>query len=248
MENNYRIYFEGLRKVWRNPSLALGSKVLLWDLLQYAGIDGESFPSQKTLAENHGISSRHVRNLLKYLKLMGLVTWLNSGFPSSNKYSFSTEIYCRTDELERKQDSSKRGNTDPLQDGNAFPANEVSEENQISSSKLLNFYEKAIREQLSEREKREFIRFCKGYPIDWIEESIEIAQQSVGDDFNIGYLSKILQDWKEVGKPEPKPIFRACQNNGCESGRVIGEDRIVRWCECRIDHEKKLNLWKKMNR
>ncbi len=90
----FRINQIALRNiVWRAPEYPLAAKVLLLDLLWYAGNSNSAFPSQKTLGKNHGLSSRYVRKMLKLLKEYGCITWRKSGFSKSNHYTFSTDLY-----------------------------------------------------------------------------------------------------------------------------------------------------------
>jgi hypothetical protein len=131
----YRIRFDKLRDVWRNPQLSRGAKVIFMDLLLYAGLDGVSFPSEDTLAYNHGIGGRQVRNLLAELKTTDLISWEKGGFSSSNVYKFNPEVYFLNGKSNRKSVSSLLGNKFPVRKGNTFPSKVVKEISQRNKSK-----------------------------------------------------------------------------------------------------------------
>lgn len=58
----------------RYPDLSPSAKLLWARLAQYAGSDGECYPSQKTLAEDLGLSVSHIKYVLKELRDKGFVT------------------------------------------------------------------------------------------------------------------------------------------------------------------------------
>lgn len=125
--NDYRINFAKLREIWRNPKLSKGAKVILMDLLLYGGVQGEIFPSQITLAKNHDYSVKHIRNLLKELREIGIIDWEKGGYSAPNNYYTIEELYCPLDELsythDRKYISHTQGNEVPEYQGNSFPPN-----------------------------------------------------------------------------------------------------------------------------
>lgn len=97
--NQFRINQIALRDiVWRSPIYPLAAKVLLLDLLWYAGNNNSAFPSQKTLGKNHGLSSRYVRRMLKLLKENHYIDWERLGFAKSNHYFFHSDLYNSIDE------------------------------------------------------------------------------------------------------------------------------------------------------
>lgn len=139
MESKYskgRINLAKLRDVNRDPSLIPSAKCLLVDLLFYAGIDGNAFPSQETLAKNLGFkSSRSVRDLLGLLRKRGLVAgWKRRGYSKSNSYSFNPELYILNRGSDRKYSSSLLGTTIPLYQGNTLPPKEVIKESQLNNT------------------------------------------------------------------------------------------------------------------
>ena len=82
-------------KIWRSKGLyPLAAKVILLDLLWYAGNNNSAFPSQQTLARNHGLSSRYVRKMIKLLKKCGCIKSKRSGYSKSNQYYFNPDLYA----------------------------------------------------------------------------------------------------------------------------------------------------------
>lgn len=113
----YRMILKNIRKVWRRPEISMASKCLLLDLVFYAGIDGEVFPSQALLAKNLGVSPRYIRKLLTELKNYNLIAWVRRGYSTSNKYTLNEELYCRND----KKDKSMDGDTSSFMEGVIVP-------------------------------------------------------------------------------------------------------------------------------
>ena len=136
MEESTRkvISFVKLREFMRNPSLSFGEKCVFIDLILYAGVDGEAFPSQETLAEDMGRTSRHIRNILKSLKSKNWIDWEKQGYSQSNRYYINEELYFLNDVNDRKSTSSDSGTAFPLQTRTPFPANEYQERNQLKES------------------------------------------------------------------------------------------------------------------
>jgi hypothetical protein len=134
----YRINFVKLREVWRDSSISKGAKVILMDLLLYGGVQGDIFPSQTTMAENHGYSVRHIRNLLGELRKNGLIGWDKFGYSMTNSYYTNEELYCLIDELpfnkQEKRTSYQEGNSLPKHLGISFPTNSSHEINHEESS------------------------------------------------------------------------------------------------------------------
>ncbi len=90
----FRISFQGIRKVLRDNNITPTARLLLMNLLLYAGLDGRCFPSRSTLSKDIGVSTRQISNLLKELKNMKLISWKrSSGYPPHNIYYFNDLIY-----------------------------------------------------------------------------------------------------------------------------------------------------------
>src|SRR3990167_9582232 len=96
------IQLKTLRNPMRDSTISSLEKSILVDLLLYAGVDGEAYPSQKTLADNHGCTDRQVRRALAELHKKGWITgWKKRGFSKSNKYSFNVDIYVLNEDSVR---------------------------------------------------------------------------------------------------------------------------------------------------
>lgn len=133
------IHFENMAKVMKNNRLKPIDKAILWDLLLYAGVNGESFPSQDTLAKNMGCSTRYIRYRLDMLCAARLVTRKRRGFGKSNIYIFNKELYFPNGNSNRKHSSSHSGNGVPHESGTRVPPNETQLNN---SSKVLKKIER----------------------------------------------------------------------------------------------------------
>ena len=89
----HNINFSRLREIHRDPAVSRSAKVILVDLLLYAGVDGVSYPSRETLGKNHNLSPRQIETLITELRDKGLVSWIRGGERRSNSYSFDKELY-----------------------------------------------------------------------------------------------------------------------------------------------------------
>ena len=126
MDNVKRIInFKKLAEVVRNNRLEPIQKMLLIDLLLYAGTSGEAFPSQQTLAKDFGCSTRQVRYSLDMLYAVGLVKRKRRGFAKSNTYFLNEELYFHNDKSNRNTSSSHSGNKVPHNLGTPVPPNET---------------------------------------------------------------------------------------------------------------------------
>ncbi|MFL6352274.1 MAG: helix-turn-helix domain-containing protein [Bryobacteraceae bacterium] len=68
--------------------ISSSAKLLYARLTRYAGKDGKCYPSQPSLANELGVSERHVRNLLDELISDQLLKRFRRGFHKSNEYKF----------------------------------------------------------------------------------------------------------------------------------------------------------------
>ena len=137
MTDEYHINFKGFREVFRTPTISKGAKLVLVDLLLYAGTNAECFPSQAELAKNHHYTPRQIGNLLKELKQFHLIDWERGGFGRSNRYVINEEIYFPTDvsnSSDRQPSSYNIGNSIPLPISKPFPTNVVTESNNYKGS------------------------------------------------------------------------------------------------------------------
>ena len=135
MDNaKHTINFKKLAEVVRDKRLKPMQKTLLVDLLLYAGASGEAFPSQQTLANDLGCSTRQIRYSLDMLCATSLVERKRRGFAKSNAYFFNEELYFHNGRGNRNTSSSHLGNKVPDNSGTPVPPN-VTQLN--SSSKVL---------------------------------------------------------------------------------------------------------------
>ena len=108
----------------KNKELSQGAKLCFARLSQYAGKDGNAYPSQKTLAQELGVCERTVRNYLKELITKKFIKSISR--TTSNAYVFIwneilEESVNKTHTLKdvsiknsRKESSSAAGKIFPL--------------------------------------------------------------------------------------------------------------------------------------
>lgn len=246
-DKNYRINFEGLRAVVRDKTLTSTARLLLVDLLLYAGTGGRSFPGQELLSNDIGVTVRQIENLANELKQKKKIGWKRGGFASSNRYTFIPEIYFQNDKTNEKSISSQSGRELPPQTGNEVPSNVVNDSNQriSSQSEILQLIESNNEDTVSDFDRRRFISLIARFDRDAIKQAIPVAAKRSGRKFNASYLEIILEDWKVNGKPSPPPKFTACKQNGCDDGFIDNPDgNTVRECECRKKFNDEWKLWK----
>lgn len=244
--NKYQINFEGFRKLVRDRTISISARLLATDILLYAGKDGQSFPNEETLASNLGFNySRQVRNLLRELKRQGILSWRRGGFGKSNRYSINKEIYFRIDDTKRKPISSQSGNTVPIQTGNTVPT-KVSHERTHVSSKTLQLLQKALKKEPTKPELNRVEQLCLQYDDEFVQDAINEAISKNLPFIKIGLISNILGDWKQTGKPPPKPIFKPCGKDGCENGSIFNPDhKTFTPCDCSIRYKEARAVWEK---
>lgn len=116
--------------IWRNPEISMAAKVVLLDLIFYAGVKGNAFPSHKTLAKDLGISTRYVRSQLNELRKWRCIDWKKRGFSKSNSYAINTDLLTLIDvettpnveqKPKRKHSSVKKGTSVPQFSGTGVP-------------------------------------------------------------------------------------------------------------------------------
>lgn len=125
MENHRKWNFIKLAEVIRNNRLHPLQKALLVDILLYAGVSGDAFPSQDTLANDLGYTTRSIRYALDMLYAANLVRRKRRGFGKSNIYFINEELYFHNNKEVGSQISSHQGNTNPDQSSTPFPPNET---------------------------------------------------------------------------------------------------------------------------
>lgn len=125
------INFQKLREIVRNSKMTPLSKVIYIDLLLYAGTEGSAFPSQNTLASNHGRSVKQIQNCLRELKKNKYISWKKRGYSLSNRYIFNEEIYFSIVSTYTNLSSPHVGNMIPFQKRSEFRPNNSQEINQL---------------------------------------------------------------------------------------------------------------------
>jgi hypothetical protein len=241
MNYEYRINFEGLRKVHRDPTLSVGAKVILIDLILYAGVDGISYPSEETLAKNHKYkSTRQIRNLLKELSQKNLISYKRGKKHITNEYRFHEEIYYRTDKPKKKYISSQSGTTFPSSGGNTLPIKVVNESNQKISSQLRQQFSQLTGKPCTNSEAIRLQELCGKYSEHWVLTAIGEASKKNLPFIKVGIISDILGDFEVDGLPKVKPIFQPCGLNGCENGYKLTSNNTATPCNCRQQYEDKL--------
>lgn len=129
------INFVGLQNTIRDPKISKTAKLLLVDLLLYAGTNTIAFPSRKTLSDNHDITPRYVDMNLKELKKNNLIAWKRGTGPrNSNRYSFNSVVYLVKS---NNRETGFYNKSNPLRDksGSLVPTNEIIESNNKYSFK-----------------------------------------------------------------------------------------------------------------
>ncbi len=115
------IFFKKLAAFVRNSKFTPTERLVLVDLLLYAGAYGDAFPSQETLGQDMGRSTRQIRSILVKLISEEIIGVLNSKLYKSNLYDLEEfYLYNFSDE---KSTSSDIGNTFPNTGGNSLPNN-----------------------------------------------------------------------------------------------------------------------------
>lgn len=110
-------YFVQIRSDFlRFPGFTCYAKVLYLILCSYAGEGVEAWPGQVLIAEEMGVTDRHVRNVLGELEAAGLVTTTRQGLNKPNKYHVH-----KLPVLERNKVPIPNRNKVPLQRGTRFP-------------------------------------------------------------------------------------------------------------------------------
>lgn len=239
------INFFKLRELIRSQDLTPLEKCVAVDLILYAGVDKEAFPSENTLGKDFNRTDRQIRNCLTKLKQSGWIkSWAKRGFSKSNLYSINEEIYFRNDYPIRKPVSAHIGSTVPVQSGNEFPPKVSQESNQLNVVQQL--FEKTAKRNCEPSDIRRLHNLCEIYTFAWVEDAIKEAANRNLRFLEVGLLANILKDWKTDGKPSEKPKFISCNKDGCENGYIfITGENSVAVCECKEKYDQELDGWKK---
>lgn len=113
----------------RNKDLSDGAFRVFCELLSHRYNNGRVFPSHNTMAKDIGVDVRTIRNHIKQLKILGLVSWKKRGFSKSNEYIINDEKYF-TNEYINAEDSFILNRKKISQNiGKNFQTNNIKEEN-----------------------------------------------------------------------------------------------------------------------
>jgi hypothetical protein len=158
MENVNKIHFEKLAEFIINSRFSTTQKALFVDILLYAGVNGDAFPSQDTLANDLGQTPRNIRYCLDMLYAARLISKKKRGFSKSNQYLINEEIYFRNGNSNRNYSSSHSINPLPVRSGNTLPPNVT----QLNNSNNDLSEEEKERIEKRKQEIREKYSFLKG--------------------------------------------------------------------------------------
>lgn len=123
-KHNYKKYKEKYRELIRNKELKPMEKLLMIDILEYAGNNSAAFPSQGTLADDLGCKPRHIRDCLYVLLAHGwLKNWKRRGYGKSNVYYPNEALHYHNDESDRQYGAAQTGDVVPYHTGIAKPTN-----------------------------------------------------------------------------------------------------------------------------
>lgn len=228
-----RINFQELRQVMRTPTIPAVAKCVLIDLLLYAGIDGEAFPSQSLLAKNLGYSDRHIRTQLNILHKNGLVVdWKQRGYSKSNQYTINPNLYADQSRY-LKSTSPHVGTTDSIQAGNLVPPKGVSKDNHIISN-VIAYFKQTNNAKYNDRDISKLQVLIMQYSPASVSEAIKVARSRNLSYVKVGLIERILIDRKNSGDSHIKPIFQPCGKNGCNNGYLpTSEKNLLVFCACR---------------
>jgi len=101
-----------------SSQLSIQARYLHLVLMKHCGQAEHCYPSQRTLAEALGCSSRHIRNLLQELIVAGLVSITRSGYNRPNTYKVAKQFIVKND---RNSSSYHLGSLVPIYQGTVLP-------------------------------------------------------------------------------------------------------------------------------
>ncbi len=107
--NPYKLFVGSFIPNWllKRSEVSQGAKLCYARLAQYAGQDGECFPSQPTLAAEIGAGERQVRRYISELEEQGLIETIHAGLNKPNRYRFLWHLWMEMkDEKEVKKEPS----------------------------------------------------------------------------------------------------------------------------------------------
>ena len=106
--------------------LSIPARYLYCVLTRHCGKSEWCFPGQITLGKELGISSRHVRNLVKELENIGLLTKQRTGYNKSNTYRLAKTLNSSkkpSSSMDKKPNTPQISSVFPLHEGTLIPPN-----------------------------------------------------------------------------------------------------------------------------
>jgi hypothetical protein len=109
--NPYNLFVGSFIPNWlqRRSEVSPGAKLCYARLCQYAGQNGECFPSQATLASEIGAGERQIRRYITELEEQQLIDTVQVGLNQPNHYRFLWHPWMEEEKELRKDPSGKRG-------------------------------------------------------------------------------------------------------------------------------------------
>ena len=193
------------RNIMRDQTISIQAKAIYSYLISFAGNSMTAFPSQKLMSEELGISDKTLKKYLNELKECGLVTVTQK---RNNQGTFNRNIYTLTDQTEgetlpqgkndrTEEDPNTVGNNLPSPEGNIYPINNNSINNNTKSTEPKTENKK---ENL-EVENNIYNEELK----DLIYEFIE-SRKKLKKPFTDTALKRMIKKLKEIGSTESEQI------------------------------------------
>lgn len=116
-----RLYAQLDLEIMSDKGISRTAKALYGRLLFFAGKDGRCNPSHETLAAQLGVGDRQIRNLLRELRNVGLISWRRTRSSASYEINPPEAAFTPdrklTSGLDRKSISCEIGNALPIKRG-----------------------------------------------------------------------------------------------------------------------------------
>ncbi len=109
--NPYNLFVGSFIPNWllRRSEISPGAKLCYARLAQFAGKDGDCFPSQGTLASKIGAGERQIRRYITELEEQGLIDSVQIGLNQPNQYRFLWHPWMEQEKAVIKEPSGKSG-------------------------------------------------------------------------------------------------------------------------------------------
>jgi len=106
--NPYNLFVGSFIPNWllKRVEVSQGAKLCYARLSQFAGKDGDCFPSQPTLAVEIGAGERQIRRYISELEELKLIESVQVGLNQPNRYRFLWHRWMEEDKSDRKKEPS----------------------------------------------------------------------------------------------------------------------------------------------